>query len=286
MTHGILKVYNHACRPVNWYYTGRTRTDRFSVAGCGLFTGFSREFSRGIASGVQTVDMVLQINNLWCERDGKTVLSDVSLSTDARRIGLVGRNGSGKSSLARLIVGLEAPSSGSIRVLGGEVASDRAFALNTVGMIFQSPEQQIIFPTVFEEIGFGLVNLGLPRSDIHDRVAAILERFGWQGWQEKSVHTLSHGQKHLLCLMAVLVMEPGLIVFDEPYASLDIPTAAHMRSLVSGLSQCVIMISHTTTDFQGFEELIWLEEGLLKGHGPVECVLLAYLEAMAEVSAL
>lgn len=213
-------------------------------------------------------------------RDGVGVLQDIGLTTNAKRVGVVGRNGSGKSSLARLVVGLESPDAGTIRVFGGDVAADRAFALQNVGMIFQNPDQQIIFPTVAEEIRFGMENLGWDKPRIKRKSVDILNEFGAGDWADKPVHTLSHGQKHLVCLLSVLAMEPKLVVLDEPYVGLDIPTASAMRRLLDRLSQHIMLISHDPADFAGFDELIWLEEGRLKMHGRRDAVLPPFTDAM------
>ena len=214
------------------------------------------------------------------------MLSDVSLRSGARRLGVVGRNGSGKSSLARLLTGLAKPDRGDIRLFGANVAEDRAAALRHVGMIFQNPDQQIIFPTVVEELSFGLKNIGLSDGESNQRVNEILTRFGWQGWDDKPVYTLSHGQKHLLCLMAVLLMEPQLIVFDEPYAGLDIPTARHMNQLIRDLPQHLVVVSHRPEDLEEFDELLWLENGRMQDHGPVKVIMPKYLAAMSDNAAM
>lgn len=224
----------------------------------------------------------LEISNIWHRRDNKEILRGINLSSTANRIGIVGCNGSGKSSFARLLVGLEAPSSGTLRIFGADVANDRAFALKNVGIIFQNPDQQIIFPTVGEEICFGLENLGLDKTRRLRKAQSIMDRFGVGDWADNPVHTLSHGQKHLVCLMSVLAMEPKLIILDEPYTSLDIPTAARMRRLLYGLSQHIALISHNPADFEGFEEIIWLEDGELRAHGACDNILPKFVDEMEQ----
>lgn len=226
----------------------------------------------------------LVLNRLTHRREGTTVLQDLTWSSDAKRIGLVGRNGSGKSSLARLLIGLESPTSGALQVFGGAVAEDRAFALAHVGMIFQNPDHQIIFPTVGEEIAFGLENLGLKGDDVVRRSRAMMARFQAETWMDRPVHGLSHGQKHLVCLMAVLAMEPRAIVLDEPYAGLDLPTAAAMRRLLDDLDQHIVLVSHQPRDFDGFDEMLWLDEGRIRKAGACNSVLPAYEKAMRDAS--
>jgi len=131
---------------------------------------------------------------------GESVLiNDISLQSSHRRIGVIGRNGSGKSTLARLLCGLIEPSTGSIHIDGVDVAHDRHKAIRTVGMLFQNPDHQIIFPTVEEELQFGLNQLGLKKEQARQAVVESLQQFGIQDWGKKSVSTLSQGQRHLVC---------------------------------------------------------------------------------------
>ncbi|MCI4662603.1 MAG: energy-coupling factor ABC transporter ATP-binding protein [Neomegalonema sp.] len=207
-------------------------------------------------------------------------MNDITLSSSARRVAIVGCNGSGKSSLGRLITGLEAPDEGQVRVFGMDMATDRAQALMNVGLIFQNPDHQIIFPTVHEEIGFGLDNLALEAAEREDRIRSILARFSAQDWYDRPVTRLSQGQRHLVCLMSVLAMAPKLILLDEPYTGLDIPTAARMRRLLDDLEQHVVLITHDPQELRGFDELVWLDEGSLRAHGACESVLADFLEEM------
>ncbi len=215
----------------------------------------------------------IEININQHLRNGVEVLKQINLSTNVKRLGLVGRNGSGKSSLARLLVGLESPSDGSISIFGGDVSSDRNFALNTVGMIFQNPVHQIIFPSVREEIEFGLNNLGYEQGIVSDKTRAILEKFSVSHLIDKPVHMLSHGQQHLVCLMAVLAMEPRLIILDEPYTGLDIPTVIQMRGLLNDLEQNIVLITHNPDELDSFDEIIWLDSGRIEAYGASQEIL-------------
>ncbi|MDZ4096901.1 MAG: ABC transporter ATP-binding protein, partial [Paracoccaceae bacterium] len=159
---------------------------------------------------------------------GKPILSDLSLHLHQPRIGIVGRNGSGKTTLLRLLAGLIAPTSGTVRIGDLDPAKDRKAALHALGILFQNPDHQIIFPTVEEEIAFGLRQQG--RSDAQARAAArdTLTAHGRGHWASASVVTLSQGQRHYLCLMAVLAMQPATILLDEPFSGLDLPTQARL----------------------------------------------------------
>lgn len=118
------------------------------------------------------------ITGVTCAFGGRTVLRDLSLSLSERRIGIVGRNGSGKTTLSRVIAGLIAPDAGNVLVGGVDVVADRKAAVRTVGILFQNPDHQIIFPTVEEELAFGLRQLGRNKPDARRGAHDVLVRFG------------------------------------------------------------------------------------------------------------
>nr|WP_250152517.1 ABC transporter ATP-binding protein [Ancylobacter radicis] len=211
-------------------------------------------------------------------------MDDVSLELTERRIGLIGTNGSGKSSLVRLLNGLLTPDSGRVIVHGIDAAEAPAELPRTVGFIFQNPDHQIIFPTVAEEIAFSLEQAGRSRREAREGAVPALARFGREGWAERPVHALSEGEKQLLCIIAVLVMEPAVIVFDEPFSSLDLPTRRRLETLIAALPQQVLMIAHEMDAFAGYDRLLWLHEGRVRLDGPPQEVLAAY-RAFAEALA-
>tara|TARA_R110002049_G_scaffold44333_3_gene129923 strand:- start:171749 stop:172483 length:735 start_codon:yes stop_codon:yes gene_type:complete len=216
---------------------------------------------------------------------GVDVLRDVSLQSDARRIGIVGRNGSGKTSLARVIAGLVAPDAGKVRLAGIDVARDRKAALGIVGILFQNPDHQIIFPTVEEEIGFGLRQLGQSKAEAARGVAAILARFDKGHWAQAAIHQLSQGQRQLVCLMAVLAMQPRVIILDEPFAGLDIPTAMHLARVLDGVEAVLIHITHDPAVLRGYDHVLWLEQGRVVEQGRPDSVLRAFSHRMQKLGA-
>jgi len=214
---------------------------------------------------------------------GKRVLNGVSLHAGERRIGIVGRNGSGKTTLARVMAGLVAADSGTVRIAGVEVATDRKAALGVVGILFQNPDHQIIFPTVEEEIAFGLTQMGQTKQVAAAGVAAVLQKFGKAHWAKAHVHQLSQGQRHLVCLMAVLAMGPQVIILDEPFAGLDIPTVAQLRRVLAGLDQTLVLITHHPEVLEGFDRVLWIEEGQIVQDGPAAQVTQAFVARMMQI---
>lgn len=227
----------------------------------------------------------VRLTDVAYARDGRRVFDGLSLTLDAARIGIVGRNGSGKSQLIRLIAGLAVPDRGTIRIGNTDPATDRRAALRQVGVLFQNPDHQIIFPTVDEELAFGLTALGLPAAEVRTRIAAMLGRFGRADWVGRNVQTLSHGQRHLLCLMAVLLMEPGIVLLDEPFAGLDLATTLRLGAILDSLPQRLIHVSHDLAGLASYDRVIWLEDGAVVGDGPPAQVIPAYRAAMAQAAA-
>jgi biotin transport system ATP-binding protein len=227
--------------------------------------------------------IVLQDVNV--DLGGKRVLSGLSLHLDAPRIGILGRNGSGKSTLLRLMAGLIAPSSGTVRVAGLDPARERKAMLDKIGILFQNPDHQILFPTVEEELAFGLMQQGETQSAAMAAAHACLNAERRSDWAKTPVSTLSHGQKQWLCLQAVLLMQPGTLLLDEPFAALDMPTEARLRRQLDALPQRLITIAHRPDDLAGCDKVLWLEAGRLAGFGAPALVLPEFTAAMAALGA-
>jgi len=226
---------------------------------------------------------LIEINAVTYAPDGKSVLTDVSLCTDARRIGIVGRNGSGKTTLARMMAGLIAPDTGEVRIAEVEVARDRKAALRTVGILFQNPDHQIIFPTVEEEIAFGLTQMGKSKAEAAQGALAILERLGKGHWAKAAIHQLSQGQRQLVCLMSILAMSPRVILLDEPFSGLDLPTARQLERILEALDVTLVQITHDPAALAGYDQVIWLDDGRILQEGPAAPVLAAFTDQMQQI---
>ncbi len=214
---------------------------------------------------------------------GRPVLHGVSLHLTQRRIGIIGRNGSGKSTLLRLMAGLIAPSTGVVRVDGLDPARDRKAMLHRLGILFQNPDHQILFPIVAEELAFGLIQMGTPKPQAMARVAAHLASHGRAHWHDAAVSTLSQGQRHWLCLQAVLLMKPATILLDEPLAGLDLPTQARLTRAFAALPQRLISITHDPATLAGVERVIWLDGGQIAADGTPGDVLPGFAHAMQQI---
>ena len=208
------------------------------------------------------------------------ILENLSLSIKEQRVGFIGRNGSGKTTLLRILAGLQELNNGKVLIDGTEVAKKRKEAIKKVGIIFQNPDHQIIFPTVGEELRFGLSQLGLSKNEADLKVIACLKQYDKVDWFERSISTLSQGQKHLVCLLSVLLMKPRVLLLDEPFTGIDIPTQLKLEHYLSSLKQTIIHVSHVPETFENYQRLIWMDQGIIQADGTPKTVIKKYRTAM------
>lgn len=192
----------------------------------------------------------------------RPVLHDVSVRLDEHRIGVIGANGSGKSTFARLLNGLVVPDRGSVRIDGHDTRRQGKRVRQLVGFCFTDPDAQIVMPTVAEDVAFSL-RRELTGRALQERVAEMLARFGLAEHADHPAHLLSGGQKQLLALASVLVTRPALLVLDEPTTLLDLRNAARIGELVAGLDEQVVLLTHQLDLLDGFDRVLVFDEGRL-----------------------
>nr|WP_174844262.1 ABC transporter ATP-binding protein [Cryobacterium adonitolivorans] len=213
--------------------------------------------------------------------DDQPVLRGIDLHLTERRIGIVGANGSGKSTLARMINGLVTPTHGTVTVNGLDVRRQAKLVRREVGFIFTNPDNQIVMPTVQEDVAFTLRRRGLDAAEIAARTAAALDRFGLTTLADRPAHRLSGGQKQLLALAAVLVAGPSIVVADEPTTLLDARNTRLITGLLVSLTQQVIVVTHDLDVLDGFDRVIVIDEGRVVADDVPAVALSAYLSRLS-----
>ncbi len=191
----------------------------------------------------------------------RVVLEDVDLTLAQQRIGVVGANGSGKSTLARMINGLVPPTAGTVTVDGLDTVKNGKQVRSMVGFVFTDPDNQIVMPTVAEDIAFSLRRSKLSPTAIAARVANVLHRFNLAEHADHPTHLLSGGQKQLLAMAAVLVREPSVLVADEPTTLLDLRNSRMVAELIAGLSQQVVLVTHHLDLLADFDRVLVIDRG-------------------------
>ena len=178
---------------------------------------------------------------------GRQVFRDMDFALyPDRKIGLYGPNGSGKTTFFRLIMGLAAPQEGRILFHGRPLETEKDFRelRCKVGLVLQHAEDQLFCPTVLEDVAFGPLNLGCTQDEARDRAASTLERLGLARFENRLTHRLSGGEKKLVSLATVLVMEPEALLLDEPTNGLDPEARQRIIGVLKTLPTARIIISH------------------------------------------
>jgi biotin transport system ATP-binding protein len=208
----------------------------------------------------------------------RVALQPLTLALDERRIGIIGLNGSGKTTFARLINGLVKPTTGRVTVNGLDTLKDDRAVLAEAGFIFQNPQHQLIMPIVSEDIAFGLKNRGLPAHEITARTEAVLARFGVSHLAKRRVHELSGGETQLVAMASVVVTGPKILILDEPTNQLDLRNRRMVTETIDALNEDTIVITHDLGLVEGVERLLLFHEGRLVADGSPDETIRRYHE--------
>ncbi|UAL29935.1 energy-coupling factor ABC transporter ATP-binding protein [Nocardioides rotundus] len=212
------------------------------------------------------------------------VVDDLSVRLDERRVAVIGANGSGKSTFARMLNGLVIPSAGTVKIGGLDTSRHGRQIRKKVGFCFTDPDTQIVMPTVAEDVAFGLRRRGWSKAEIAARVHDQLATYGLDRHAEHAAHLLSGGQKQLLALASILITEPDLLVMDEPTTLLDLRNTQMFADLVSSLPQQVVMVTHDLDLLADFDRVLVFDQTRLVHDGPpAEAV--AFYRALMRVDA-
>ena len=190
--------------------------------------------------------------------NGRPVLSNVNFMLyKGQKMGLIGHNGSGKSTFLHIIMGLAKASSGTLRLFDTPISNETDFqdARKRIGLVFQNSDDQLFSPTVLEDICFGLLNQGKSPEAAREKTEDLLKELDLDGFENRVTYKLSGGEKRLVALATVLVMEPEILLLDEPFTGLDETTRNRIIDILNSLDISYIIVSHefdslvqTTTD--------------------------------------
>ena len=212
--------------------------------------------------------------------DGEQILEPLTVSLSEQRIGIIGSNGSGKSTTVRLINGLIEPTSGQVLYDGLTPDKRGKDIRKRVGFVFSDSESQIVMPRVSDDVAFSLRRFKLPREEVKRRVAEALERFDLTDRAENSPHTLSGGEKQMLALASVLVIEPDTIIADEPTTLLDLRNRRRIVRELMSLDQQLIVVTHDLEMLRGFNRVLVIDDGALAYDGAPDAAIAFYTDLM------
>jgi len=205
--------------------------------------------------------------------DGTKALEDVNMEVyEGERIALVGPNGAGKTTFMLHLNGTLRGSEGQIEIFGKNLEKmKRAEIVKEVGMVFQDPDDQLFMPTIFDDIAFGPINLGLKEDEVRERVEKAILSLGLSGYEDKSPHHLSFGEKKKASLAAVMAMEPRILVLDEPTANLDPRSRAELIGILNELNEregiTMVIVTHDVNAIPELADRIYALNRTMIGTG-------------------
>jgi biotin transport system ATP-binding protein len=210
---------------------------------------------------------VIEVRDVTHAYGDRVVLRSVTARLTEHRVAVIGANGSGKSTFARLLNGLVVPDRGDVLLGGYSTRSDAAAVRRMVGFVFTDPDAQIVMPTVAEDVAFGLRRRRLGRTETARRVAAALAEMGLESLAEQPAHLLSGGEKQLLALCSVLVTQPRILVCDEPTTLLDRRNTRRVLEILVEIPQQVVLVTHDLDSIADYDRVLVFDEGRLVADG-------------------
>lgn len=215
---------------------------------------------------------VLMISDLhYHYPDGHVALQGVSLNLcEGDKVALVGPNGAGKSTLMLHLNGI-LTGEGEVNVGGLRIEPDNLPVIRAmVGLVFQSPDDQLFSPTVFEDVAFGPLNMGLPEEEVRERVDQALAMVNMSAYRDRLSHHLSVGEKKRIAIATVMSMRPQILVLDEPSAGLDPRARRSLINLLRDLPITMLVSSHDLLMVQElFPRMVIMDEGKIVADGLV-----------------
>lgn len=211
-------------------------------------------------------------NLIFSYPDGRQALNGVNLFiAPGEKVALVGPNGAGKSTLMLHLNGI-LRGEGQVLVCDQPVTEKNLGSVRaSVGLVFQDPDDQLFSPTVFDDVAFGPLYMGLEEDEIRRRVDAALEAVGMSGCRDRVSHHLSGGEKKRVAIATVLSMDPEILVLDEPTAGLDPRSRRGLIELLRDLPQTMLVSSHDIAMVNElFERTIVIDGGVVVGDGPTQ----------------
>lgn len=229
------------------------------------------------SSGQQTATQVaVSVSGLsFSYPDGQEALHDVSLSIKAgERVAIVGANGAGKSTLLLHLNGV-LKGKGDVRIMGHPLLDGHLPEVRRlVGVVFQNPDDQLFSPTVFEDVAFGPIYMGLNDEEVRRRVEGALQEVGMAGYGKRMPHRLSLGERKRIAIATVLAMEPAILAVDEPTMGLDPRARRRFIALLRTLPQTIVAATHDLQLARDlFSRTVVLDGGRVVADGPANEIL-------------
>ncbi|NOQ49010.1 MAG: ATP-binding cassette domain-containing protein [Methanococcoides sp.] len=204
--------------------------------------------------------------------DGTPALEDIDITiNEGERIVIVGPNGAGKTTLFLHLNGTLKSQDNTVMIFGKNLDDMKVEErIKEVGIVFQDPDDQLFMPTIFDDVAFGPINMGLDEEEVKNRVKKALSRVGLEGFEDRVPHNLSYGQKKRAALAAVLSMEPRILILDEPTANLDPKSRADLIQVINDLNKdgiTTVIAMHDVNALPALSDRVYVLNRKIVGEG-------------------
>ena len=224
--------------------------------------------------------IILEAEHLtYCYEEKRHAIEDLSIAfEEGKTTAILGANGAGKSTLFLHLNGILQPEHGEVRFRGQPISYKKAGLRqlrSKVGIVFQNPDDQLFSASVYQDISFGAVNMGLPSEEVHRRVNAVMEQIGITYLKDRPTHSLSFGQKKRVAFAGIMVMQPEVIILDEPTAGLDPVGVSELMHLLQDVCRqqntTIILSTHDIDVVPIYADVIdVMDQGHVIAHGTPE----------------
>jgi cobalt/nickel transport system ATP-binding protein len=220
------------------------------------------------------MDYAVEIEDLaFSHKDGTRALKGITLRIKkGSKTAILGPNGAGKSTLLLHLNGIYLPQHGRVRVMGLEVNRENEKKIRqTVGLVFQDPDDQVFCTTVWEDVAFGPMNFNLPEDEVQRRVKQALRAVRLEGLEQKMPFHLSYGQRKRVAIAGVLALRPEILVLDEPHAFLDPSSKSELMKIMDGINsegRTIIVATHDVDfAYEWADDVVIIKDGRVLAQG-------------------
>ena len=222
------------------------------------------------------MNKAVEFNNVsfsYIEDDKNKLINNLNLTINENSyLALLGKNGSGKSTLIKLMFGIEKANSGSIKIFDMDINENMSEIYKISSLVFQNPDDQIVADTVELDVAFAMENYSVPSKEMDKKIDEVLEIVDLSNKRKDKVHSLSGGEKQRLCIASSLVLNPKILVLDEPTSMLDAENRMKVINVlkkIHSMGTAIVIVTHHINEIEYCNEVVFMDNGNITFNGSV-----------------
>lgn len=207
----------------------------------------------------------------YIQDDDNNFIENLNLTINENSyLALLGKNGSGKSTLIKLMFGIEKANKGKIKIFDMDINENTSEIYKIASLVFQNPDDQIVADTIELDIAFAMENYSVPSKEMNKKIDEVLEIVGLSNKRKDKVHSLSGGEKQRLCIASSLVLNPKILVLDEPTSMLDAENrikVIEVLNKIHSMGTTIIIVTHHINEIEYCNEVVFMDNGAVSFNG-------------------